>query len=111
MRPPVMMIRHDNNLSFEWSDVPGQDVNADNFSVQWLRDVIVPKNGYTCRMSVFETDKVRVFVDGNQVPELSNWDAPNAWDRTAKISSGRHLVEVQFVHHTGPAKIQLICAL
>jgi hypothetical protein len=111
MSPPVAMIRHDNTLTFEWSNAPGEGVNEDNFSVQWLREVIVPKNGYTCRMSVYETDKVRVFVGSNQVPELSNWDAPNAWDRTAKILSGRHLIEVQFVHHTGPAKIQLICEL
>ncbi len=111
MNSPPVMIRHDNTLSFTWAGEPGLGVKPDNFSVQWLRDVIVPKNGYTCRMSIEANDKVRVFVDAVQVPELSNWDGPNAWDRTAKIAGGRHLIEVHFVHRSGPAKIQLICEL
>lgn len=108
MNAPVAMIRQDDDLNFVWDGRPGDEhVNVDNFSVQWLRVWHVPKTGLTCRM--IADDRVRVFVDGKLVPELSNWDNPIPLDRVATIHGGRRFVEVHFIELAGRAQIQFNC--
>jgi hypothetical protein len=107
MDSPVAMIRQDEKLDFSWDASPGGDVQADNFSVQWLRAYQVPRNGMTC--SMFADDKVRVYVDGKLVPELSNWNGPNVVNATVKLNAGRRFVEVHFVEQGGLAIIRFTC--
>jgi hypothetical protein len=107
MTPPVAMIRQDDGLNFVWDGSPGGDVQADNFSVQWLRILNVPRNGTTCH--IIADDRVRVFVDGRQIPELSNWDGASLEGRTVTLNAGRRMVEVHFTEMAGRAQIQFNC--
>lgn len=108
MDPPVVMIRQDAHLDFTWQDRPGdENVNPDNFSVQWLRVLQVPRTGWTCRM--IADDRVRVYVDGQLVPEWNNWDGVGLLDRTATLHAGRRIVEVHFVEQSGLAQIHFTC--
>jgi hypothetical protein len=101
------MIRQDDNLTFNWDASPGGDVGVDNFSVQWVRVMNVPRNGCVCRM--LADDKVRLYVDGVLVPELSNWDAANPWNKTVRLNGGRRFLEIHFVEQGGAAVIQFTC--
>lgn len=108
MDPPVAMIRQDEHLDFTWEDQPGdENVNPDNFSVQWLRVLQVPRSGWKCRM--IADDRVRVYVDGQLVPEWSNWDGAGLLDGTATLHGGRRFVEVHFVEQGGLAQIHFTC--
>jgi hypothetical protein len=104
----VAMIRQDNDINFVWNGTPDQDMGTlGNFSVQWLRAYQVPRNGMRCSMQAI--GRVRVYVDGKLVPELSNWDGPNTWEQVAILNAGRRFVEVNFEKHSLPAQIRFTC--
>jgi hypothetical protein len=104
----VVMIRQDNDISFEWNGTPDHDMGTlGNFSVQWLRAYQVPRNGMRC--SMYAMGRVRVYVDGRLVPELSNWDGPNTWEQVAVLNAGRRFVEVNFEKRSLPAQIRFTC--
>lgn len=102
-----VMIREDPDLSFVWPLNPGQPVNNDNFSVQWIRILDVPADGYSC--TLLADDKARVYVDGELVKEMNSWDAPNAGSTSAKLDAGRRFVEVHFAEFAGEARIEFKC--
>jgi hypothetical protein len=105
-----VMIREDPQLNFNWdvaSPDVGNGVNPDNFSVQWIRIIHVPKSGATCRL--LADDKARVYVDGRLVPELNGWDAPVSPERVATLTAGRHFVEVHYAELGGVANVQFGC--
>jgi hypothetical protein len=109
MIPPVAMIRQDDDLNFTWEGTPGQEmVNPDNFSVQWLRVWHVPQTGLKC--SMVADDRVRVFIDGQLVPELSNWEGTTPLGRIVTLHAGRHFVEVHYIELGGLAQIHLNCS-
>lgn len=101
------MIREDVNLNFVWPLNPGQPVNNDDFSAQWVRILDVPAAGFDC--TLLADDRARVYVDGDLVDELNSWDAPNMGPQTVKLNAGRRFVEVHYAEFAGEARINFTC--
>jgi YVTN family beta-propeller protein len=79
-------------IDFDWgTGAPGTGVNADNFSVRWTGNLLVPATG-TYRFQTESDDGVRLWVNG--VQQVNNWTdhAP-----TLDTSAGINLVAGQVV--------------
>lgn len=101
------MIREDENVKFVWPLNPGQPVNNDNFSVQWVRILDVPGSGFECVL--LADDAARLYVDGRLVEELNSWNAPNTGPKTVKLNAGRRFVELHYAEYAGEARIDFHC--
>jgi hypothetical protein len=99
---PVLQ-REEADLNFDWgTGSPNPSVPVDAWSARWTRYLYMEQAG-TYRFSATSDDGVRVFVD--DVKLIDGW-----WDHGVKtfsadksLSSGHHLVRVEFYEHTGVA--------
>ncbi|WP_396271077.1 DUF6701 domain-containing protein [Ideonella sp.] len=105
----VALSRRDGPVDFDWgSGSPGVGVNADNFSVRWTGNVLVPYSGWY----TFQTqsdDGVRLWVNGQQL--INNWTLPGPTDDTSNavyLKAGtRYPIEMNFYEESGGATARL----
>lgn len=110
--------RQDSNIDFTWTGSPLTGVNADNFSVNWQKDIAFNEGWKT--MNIESNGGVQVYIDGRMI--LNQWDntTPQTWNvdtyttasdsivvpgRSSKQAERR--VMVHFRHATGDARIKV----
>lgn len=102
-----VLVRDDPAINFDWgSGSPDSRIPPDNFSARWTRWYSVnPAGAYTFTMT--SDDGSRLWVDGSLVLDTW-WDhAPLARTATLTLSSGYHLIRMEYYQHSGGAIAQL----
>jgi len=105
----IILKRDDLAIDFDWGyGSPASEVNPDNFSIDWTRNVAFPIASTYIFTAVVD-DGVRIYIDGSPTSVLDNFDTNGSRTITGSVSlsAGVHAVEVQYVERTGQAKMQL----
>jgi hypothetical protein len=96
-------------VNFEWPDVPGPGVNANQFSVRWTGTVEAPSTG-TYRFQTRSNDGVRLWVNGSLV--IDHWTShATTSDSSAAISlvkDQRYSVTLEMYDNSGTAVAKLL---
>ena len=106
----LMMIRDDGDgfLNFDWgSGSPSSQcgVHADQFSVNWSRDL--EANAGTYRFTVTSDDGFRLYID--DVLMLERWfdQSPTTYSVEVSLEAGSHTVGLEYYENGGGAMAQL----
>lgn len=98
-------IRQDNTIAFDWGSGGPNGLNQSNdYSVRWQN--ILDFNASTYNFSVTSEDGVRVYVDDTQL--INEWhtnDTPQTYRNNIYLTSGDHLVTVEYYKATGNGSI------
>jgi hypothetical protein len=102
--------RTEAELDHDWTDgSPDPAISPDGFSARWTRYIDVSPGVY--RFSTISDDGIRVWVDDDLI--IDEW-----YDHAAKmisadvsLSSGHHLIKVEYYEHTGFATAKVWWAL
>ncbi|MHB1357206.1 MAG: PA14 domain-containing protein [Anaerolineae bacterium] len=98
--------RNDENLLFDWGQsAPAPQIPVDHFSVRWTRTMVFDEGPY--RFSVIVDDGVRLWVDGILVIDEWHVMTQTAYAGYAYLTSGAHILKVEYFEHTGAALIKL----
>ncbi len=105
-----VMIRDDGEgyLNFNWdakSPNSGCNVNTDDFSVRWMRKLIIPGGLY--RFTVTGDDGVRFFVNGRKLIDEWRNQSQTTFNATVYLRPGSHRIVFEFYDHTGAAVVNL----
>jgi len=106
---PAAAVRADPRVNFQWNGAaPAAGMSATGFSARWSRRMAFTDGHYPFILDA--SGNGRVFVDGEQV--MSNWNADNLGiylqqSSMVTLTSGLHLVEIEYVNHEGDARIIL----
>jgi len=101
--------RADSNLDFNWGGgSPGPGIPADGFSARWARYLDLQAGTY--RFSATSDDGMRVYVDNELI--INDWSDHSARTVSADryLSSGHHLVVVEYYEKTVDAVARLTWA-
>ena len=101
-----VLVRNDSDVNFDWGyGSPAPSVQSDNFSARWVRSVFLSGGDY--RFYARADDGVRVWVDGNLL--INEWHAytGNTYSVPTSLSSGSHLVRVEYYEAAQAANIQV----
>ena len=101
--------RTESNLDFNWGQgSPDPAVQVDGFSARWARYLDLAAGTY--RFSATSDDGMRVYVNGELI--INDWSDHSARTVTAdrNLSSGHHLVEVEYYENTVDAVARLTWA-
>ncbi len=93
---------NDSQIGFNWtSGFPAKFVAVapNNFSVRWQGTFSFVQGNYT--FSAIASDGMRLYLDGVKVIDSWRDQPPSEYDVPQKVSSGNHLVVVEFYEHTG----------
>ena len=84
---------------------PGNGIGVDNFSVRWTGNFDFAAG--TTTFTATADDGVRVWVDSTQI--INAWvdQSPTTYRATVNLTSGAHVVKVEFYEHTGDAVAQV----
>ncbi|HRJ44127.1 MAG TPA: PA14 domain-containing protein, partial [Caldilineaceae bacterium] len=106
MEGTPVLNREERSLDFDWgTGSPDGRVNSDNFSARWTRYIDVPPGEYT--FTAISDDGMRVRIDGELVIDAW-WDhSPAQFTGTKYLSSGHHLLEVEYYEKSGGAVAKL----
>ena len=72
---------------------PAPEVNADNFSARWTRDVDLAPGTYT--VTATTDDGIRVYVDGN--PVIDQWHDQTATTYSASVPLAAGIFEMPYL--------------
>lgn len=100
------VIRNDNQINFNWGyGVPAANINADNFSVRWTRNLNLPAGRY--RFTTSTDDGVRVWVNGQLI--IDRWfdHALQSFSGEVTVPGGLTPVVVEYYDNTGLAEARL----
>lgn len=98
--------RQEANLDWNWGGgSPDPAINSDFFSARWTRYIYVSAGVY--RFTATTDDGMRVFIDDQ--PVLDEWreQAERTFSVERSLSSGHHLVRVEYFERTGAAMARL----
>lgn len=108
--------RNDATLDFAYDGSPAAGVDADHFSVHWLRDMQFNEGWKS--LTVTTDGGVQVLIDGRTVLDRWNNQGLNSWTIPTYTTSGSHYVvpgkgatqterrlEVKYRHSTGQARL------
>ncbi|MCA9986096.1 MAG: hypothetical protein KDE59_17435 [Anaerolineales bacterium] len=101
-----IVIRDDAAISFDWAEgVPAPGLPTDNFSVRWTRSLYFPGGSY--RFFAASDDGVRIWLDNTLI--VDEWHAydGNTYMAELPITTGNHLVRVEYYEARGLANIQV----
>ena len=111
---PLVLKRDDHDettntagLNFDWGyGSPAPEVNPNNFSVDWQRTINFPVAG-TYVFTADVDDSARLYIDSQSTPVFDNFGTAGSRTITglARLSAGRHALELQYVQFTGQAHI------
>jgi hypothetical protein len=94
--------RIDRTIDFEWDiSAPDARVNADNFAVRWTGQV-QPRYSESYTFTALSDDGVRVWIDGRQI--INNWQnqAPTEASGTIELVAGRKY-DIRVEYYDGAA--------
>lgn len=96
------------NLDWNWGQGGPANVPADNFSARWTKYIDVSAGTY--RFTATADDGIRVYIDNDLI--INNWnDHPaQSYVANANLSSGHHLITVEYYENTGYAVAKLTWA-
>lgn len=96
------------NLDWNWGQGGPANVPADNFSARWTKYIDVSAGSY--RFTATADDGMRVYVDSGLI--INAWSDHPAQTYTADVnlSSGHHLITVEYYENTGDAVAKLTLA-
>ncbi len=98
---PVLQ-RSEASLDHDWgTGSPGTGVNADHFSARWTRYIYEEPGTY--RFTATSDDGIRVWIDDDLI--INEWydHPPKTVSVEKHLSTGHHLVKVEFYENTGGA--------
>jgi hypothetical protein len=102
------LTRTDSSINFPWDmAAPDAKVNADGFSVRWTGQV-QPRYSDTYTFTALSDDGVRVWIDGRQI--MNNWQnqAPTESSGTIALVAGqKYDIKVEYYDGAGGATMQL----
>ncbi len=103
---PVLQ-RYDSAIDFDWANgSPDSRVNADGFSVRWLRRLHL--DGGVYRVSASADDGVRIWIDDDLV--LDGWQGNTTDQRfttEVHLGGGEYTVRVDYQENRGEARVQM----
>lgn len=101
--------RTDVQVDFNWSDgSPGGGIPPGAFGVKWSGTLLVPESA-TYTFSAFNSDGVRVSIDGQEAIAGSTGQAPRWIDgKPMELTAGQKVgIEIAYRHAKGPAIARL----
>ena len=101
------LVRSDGSISFDWgggSPAPGQ-VNADNFSARWTRDLHFDAGNY--RFTVTVDDGARLWVNNARIIDEWREQSPRTFSGDIYLSGGTVPLRLEFLEATGNAQVRL----
>jgi hypothetical protein len=105
LRGGPTLIRDDAEINFDWGEgAPANWMPADNFSVDWTRQVNFSPGTY--RFNTRSDDGVRVWLDGGLL--MDYWKPQdNAWNYADNLYlSGMHMLKVEYFEQGGGARVR-----
>lgn len=103
---PVLQ-RYDEAINFDWgSGSPAGGVNADSFSVRWLRTMRL--DGGVYRVSATADDGIRIWVNDDLI--LDGWQSSAAdqlFTTEIHLGGGEYAIRVDYQENEGDARVQL----
>jgi len=103
---PVLQ-RYDEAIDFDWgSGSPASQVNADGFSVRWLRTMRL--DGGVYRVSATADDGVRIWVNDDLI--LDGWQSSTAdqlFTTEIHLGGGDYAIRVDYQENAGDARVEL----
>ena len=104
--PPTLWRTEGGNLNYDWgTGSPDPRIPVDNFSARWSRYVEFSSGTY--RFTATADDGVRVWVDGQIVIDAWRDQPPTTYTGDKYISSGDHMIMVEYYENGGGATIQV----
>jgi uncharacterized protein YjdB len=99
--------RVDPYIQFSWpsSAAIGPGVGPQNFSVRWQGDFLFGYNWYD--FFITTSDEVRIYVDNQLIFDAATQNSTSPYRVPYLMSAGVHLIEVDYVHNTGTAAIDV----
>ena len=95
-----VLVRTDPQINFDWGgNPPDRSVTRGSFSVRWQGTFQFPQGQYT--FSALTSDGMRLYIDGNLVLDRWNDQAATQYILSQTLSSGSHLIKVEYYEHTG----------
>lgn len=98
---PVLQ-RAEAAIDYNWgSGSPASGVSADRFSARWTRYIYETPGTY--RFTATSDDGIRVWIDGDLIIDQWNDHAARTFTADKPLTSGHHLVTVEFYENAGQA--------
>lgn len=100
------LIRTDAQINFDWGNhSPDPSLQPENFSVRWQGNFPFSAGPSTFR--IIASDGIRVYIDGNILLDMWRDEAPMLYTVTQQMTSGTHLVTVEYYEKSGGATAQV----
>ena len=100
------VIRTDAQINFDWGNhSPDPTLQPDNFSARWQGNFPFSAGSYTFK--IIASDGIRFYIDGNIVLNMWRDEAPMFYTVSQQMSSGTHLLTVEYYEKSGGATAQL----
>jgi hypothetical protein len=97
-----VLTRWDNTIDFDWGHgSPAPQVNNDNFSASWVRNVYFDAGTY--RFDATMDDAMRVYIDGNIIIDSWTDSQEHTLSRDYYLNQGDHKIVVEYYEAGGVA--------
>lgn len=104
-----VLVRSESNINYNWgTGSPDPAVSDDQFSARWMRYVQVSAGTY--RFTVTSDDGVRLWVDDVLILDEWNDHAETTYFVDHTLTSGYHLIRMDYYENTGLAVARLTWA-
>jgi uncharacterized protein YraI len=98
--------RIDPAVVFNWGPYsPGPGIPSNNWSARWV--TIQYMNAGTYRFTVTADDGVRVFIDGQQILDKWQVQAPTTYYVNVQVVAGNHAIQVDYFQGAGDASVSI----
>ncbi len=102
---PPALVRNDGEINFNWAGAPAPQINADNFSVRWSRNLTLPAGTY--RFRVTTDDGARLFVNGHTLIDAWLDQAQTTYTGEIYLTGGTTSILLEYYERSGGATAQL----
>lgn len=104
--------RKDSTINFNWGDSsPDPRLNADNFSVRWTGQILIPQDGnYTFYVSIADNDGLRFYFNNKLV--LNKWNLNKKgtefnYKANKLTANTKYNIGIDYYDETGPSQVKL----
>jgi uncharacterized protein YraI len=96
-----VIVRQENNIDHDWGQGAPNSITSDQFSARWKKTINFAEGAY--RFDATMDDGMRIYLDGNII--LDSWtdSQVHSMSATVNISSGDHVVKVEYYDAGGAA--------
>ena len=100
------LIRTDAQINFDWGNhSPDPSLQPEDFSARWQGNFTFSAGSYTFK--IITSDGIRFYIDGNVVLDMWRDQAPMFYTVAQQMTSGTHLLTVEYYEKSGGATAQL----